>query len=65
MAPRVEELMSLANGQCAHRWPGLGRCLELAITTRPVERGDVVYDVPLCRDHAGFFDAAKTREVAR
>lgn len=57
--------MSLANGQCAHRWPGMGRCLELAITTRPVERGDVVYDVPLCGDHAEFFDAARAQRTRR
>ena len=55
--------MSLANGQCAHRWPGLGRCLELATTTREIPRGDVVYDVPLCRDHAWLFDSKK--EVKR
>lgn len=56
---------SLANGQCAHRWPGAGRCLELATTTKPLDRPavspmtgaevSVVYEIPLCEYHAGFF----------
>lgn len=53
--------MNVGNGQCAHRWPGMGRCLELAITTRPLDQSRyteilAVYDVPLCGDHAEFFD---------
>jgi hypothetical protein len=54
---------SLVNGQCAHRWSGMGRCLELAITTRPVEYKDlgVVYDVPLCESHSEFFDQNRVR----
>lgn len=47
---------SLANGQCAHRWRNMGRCLELAITTRPLPRPDVTYDIPLCEAHAEYFD---------
>jgi hypothetical protein len=47
----------LSNGQCAHRWPGMGRCLELAVTTRPLQiKGLVIYDTPLCENHATFFD---------
>lgn len=52
----------LGNGQCAHRWVGHGRCLELATTVRltPVTTNDasrgVVYYIPLCGDHARFFD---------
>ena len=57
--------MSLANGQCAHRQVGAGRCLELAITTRPFPRHigtvDVIYDVPLCHDHGLFFDSELAR----
>jgi hypothetical protein len=49
-------MRQLGNGQCAHRWRGLGRCLELAITTRPLAQGDVIYDVPLCEGHADHFD---------
>lgn len=52
---------SLSNGQCAHRWVGAGRCLELAVTTRPIRRWaetphEVVYDVPLCAQHADVYD---------
>lgn len=49
-------MRSVANGQCAHRWPGHGRCLELATTTRAIPKGGVVYDVPLCETHADHFD---------
>lgn len=57
-------MASLANGQCAHRWPDAGRCLELAVTTRPMRRlsmGDVVYEVPLCEDHAAYYDHGPVR----
>jgi hypothetical protein len=49
-------MVSLVNGQCAHRWEGMSRCLELAIVTRPIERDQVIYDIPLCEDHAEYFD---------
>jgi hypothetical protein len=49
-------MVSLVNGQCAHRRDGMGRCLELATVTRPIERYQVIYDIPLCEDHAGYFD---------
>jgi hypothetical protein len=56
---------SLVNGQCAHRWIGLGRCLELATETRELNRrttdDDVIYDVPLCRTHAKWFDQKPAR----
>jgi hypothetical protein len=56
---------SLVNGQCAHRWTGLGRCLELATETRELKRettdDDVIYDVPLCRTHAEWFDQKPAR----
>lgn len=47
---------SLGNGQCAHRWHNMGRCLELATTTRPARRNYVTYDIPLCEAHAEHFD---------
>jgi hypothetical protein len=55
--------MSNAREQCAHRWYGMGRCPELAITTRPIEYKDqgVMYDVPLCESHSDFFDQNRVR----
>lgn len=47
---------SLVNGQCAHRWPNMGRCLELATDTRSVTIRGVAYEIPLCPDHADYFD---------
>jgi hypothetical protein len=49
-------MVSFANGRCAHRWVNGGRCLELATATRPVQKDNVVYDIPLCEDHTEFFD---------
>jgi hypothetical protein len=50
-------MVSLVNGQCAHRWRATGRCLNLATTTRPISMGDgVTYQIPLCPDHADHFD---------
>jgi hypothetical protein len=54
-------MVSLVNGQCAHRWRAMGRCLNLAITTRPITMGDgVTYEIPLCPDHADYFDLRPT-----
>lgn len=50
---------ALGNGQCAHRWRGMGRCLDLATTTRPIPRSNVIYDVPLCDGHAEHFDSKR------
>jgi hypothetical protein len=52
---------SLVNGQCAYRWRNMGRCLDLAITTRPLSQGDVTYDIPLCEYHAQCFDQNRIR----
>jgi hypothetical protein len=49
-------MQSLVNGQCAHRWRGMDRCLDLATTTRPIEAGEIIYDVPLCPAHASDFE---------
>lgn len=59
--------MSVGNGPCAHRWPGMGRCLELAVTTRPIEHGSAtevlaIYDVSLCGDHATFHDQTRRQD---
>jgi hypothetical protein len=59
-------MASLVNGQCAHRWHGMGRCLELATVTRPMQRDalkrdEVIYDIPLCETHAQYFDQRPQR----
>lgn len=56
---------SLVNGQCAHRWRGHGRCLELATVTRELPRDEVVYDLPLCPDHAEYFDQRAQRHSVK
>ena len=53
--------MNVGNGQCAHRWRGMGRCLELATTTRPIETDYIIYDVPLCETHAADFGRQKVK----
>lgn len=52
---------SLVNGQCAHRWRGMGRCLELATTTRPIDFDSVIYDIPLCPTHASDFERQRLK----
>jgi len=54
-------MASLANGQCAHRWPGMGRCLDLATVTRQLPHPQVIYDIPLCAAHASYFDQERPR----
>lgn len=54
-------MTSLVNGQCAHRCRGMGRCLDLATTTRPIEAGDVIYDIPLCPAHASDFERERPK----
>jgi hypothetical protein len=54
-------MVSLSNGQCAHRWRGMGRCLKLATVTRPIERDAVIYDIPLCETHAEYYDMRPQR----
>lgn len=54
-------MQSLVNGQCAHRWRGMGRCLDLAITTRPIEAGEIIYDIPLCATHASDFERERSK----
>lgn len=51
----------LGNGQCAHEWRGMSRCLELATTTRPLYRGLIIYRIPLCPTHADDFDRERIR----
>jgi hypothetical protein len=51
----------LGNGQCAHRWRNMGRCLELAVTTRPIRWDNVTYEIPLCEDHAAYHDRERIR----
>jgi hypothetical protein len=49
---------ALGNGQCSHRHPRGGRCLELAILVRiwrPANQ-DVEYHIGLCRDHTEYWD---------
>lgn len=51
---------NLTNGQCAYRFTGANRCLELATTTRTIPApGEpcAVYDVPLCAAHATLLAA--------
>jgi hypothetical protein len=48
----------LGNGQCSHRLLNFGRCFDLATTSRAIVSPDhkVIYDVPLCQDHADDYD---------